>query len=122
MILSSVFWIVALVVVGIPFVMFLFLKVHHTLDRICVRHARRYCEKKGLKVSRFRWQPAFDKTGVKTESTLVQLDGLDAQKQRKLVVILVWPFGVRKIVSDETYPDSYDKEWTLDKHTNSTRV
>ena len=48
---------------------------------------------------------------LKTESTRVQLDCFDAQGQRRLVLLLVWPFGVRKLLSDEIYPESYDSEW-----------
>jgi len=48
---------------------------------------------------------------LKTESTRVQLDCFDAQRQRRLVLLLVWPFGVRKLLSDEIYPESYDSEW-----------
>jgi hypothetical protein len=33
---------------------------------------------------------------------LVQLDCFDARKERRLVLLLVWPFGVRKLVSDES--------------------
>jgi hypothetical protein len=47
---------------------------------------------------------------VKTESTPVQLDCFVAQHQRKLVSLLVWPFGVRKLISDEKYPESLDDE------------
>ena len=53
----------------------------------------------------------FVEAGYKTESTLVQLDCLDSQGRRKLVLLLVWPFGVRRLVSDEIYPDFYDEQW-----------
>lgn len=105
---------IVLVVLGIPALIYLLWVVHCTLDRICVRHARRFCKQHGFEIRRVRWQPAFDPSGgkrVKTESTLVQLDCLDAQKQRRLVLLLVWPFGVRKIVSDEKYPETYDEQW-----------
>lgn len=101
----------ALVVFGIPALLYLVWVVHCALDRVCVRHARRFCRRIGLEVSRVRWQMAFEKTGVKTEFTLVQLDCVDAQKRRKLVLLLVWPFGVRKLVSEEEYPESYDEQW-----------
>jgi len=48
---------------------------------------------------------------VKTEFSLVQLDCFNNQKQRRLVLLLVWPFGVRKLVSDEAYPINYDEKW-----------
>ena len=101
-------------VVLIPVSMYLFVIVHRTLDRIIVRHARRFCSHRGLEINRVRWQPAFEPLNgkrVKTESTLVQLDCFDAQSQRRLVLILAWPFGVRKLVSEEIYPESYDLEW-----------
>ena len=107
-------WIILAVAVYIPFSLYLFWVVHCTLDRIIVKHARRFCCRRGLEISRVRWQPQFEPSGVKrvkTESTLVQLDCLDGQKQRRLVLVLAWPFGVRKLVSDEIYPESYDSQW-----------
>ena len=90
--------------------------IHCTLDRVCVKHARRFCKRHGLEVSRVRWQMEFERRpdgrrGVKTEFTLVQLDCLDGQKQRRLVLLRVWPLGVRKLVSDEIYAESYDSQW-----------
>ena len=96
---------------GIPAFLYLFWFVHCTLGRICVRHARGFCIRRGWAVQRARWQTAFDRSGVKTEFTLVQLDCLDTQKQRALVLLLVWPFGVRKLVSDERYPEPYSEQW-----------
>jgi hypothetical protein len=93
--------------------------VHCTLNRICARHARRFCRRHGLEVSRVRWQIEFERRpdgrrGVKTEFTLVQLDCLDSQKQRRLVLLRVWPLGVRKMLSNEKYPESYDEQWPKD--------
>jgi len=113
--LHTLFLLVA-VVLAVPLVLYLFWFVHCTLDRICVSHARRFCRQRGLEISRFRWQPAFQSSSgrrVKTESTLVQLDCLDAQKQRRLILLLVWPFSVRKLISDEKYPESCDEQWPL---------
>jgi hypothetical protein len=101
-------------VVAIPALVYLLWVVHCTLDRVCVRHAKRFCRQHGLEICRVRCQPAFEPSGgkrVKTESTLVQLDCFDAQKQRRLVLLLVWPFGVHKLVSDEIYPETYDSQW-----------
>ena len=106
--------IIAGYVVAIPALAYLLWVVHCTLDRVIVRHARRFCSRHGLEISRVRWQPAFEPSGgkrVKTEFTLVWLDCFDAQRQRRLVLLLVWPFGVRKLVSDEIYPESYDSQW-----------
>ena len=103
--------VVALVVVGVPALVYLLWVVHCTLDRVCMRHARRFCGRSGLDIRRVRCQPAFKPSGVKTEFTLVQLDCFDARKQRRLVLLLVWPFGVRKLVSDEEYPESYGSQW-----------
>lgn len=109
--MTRVVIIVTLVALGIPALLYLLWGVHCALDRVCVNHARRFCRRNRLEIARFRWQPAFDQTGVKTESTLVQLDCLDTQRQRKLLLLSVWPFGVRKVVSDEKYPESYDEQW-----------
>lgn len=89
---------------------------HHILNRICASHARRFCRRHGLDVRRVRWQIEFERRpdgrrGVKTEYTLVQLDCLDSQKQRRLVLLRVWLFGVRKLLSDEKYPEPYDEQW-----------
>ena len=89
----------------------LFVIVHRVMDYCCVSHARGFCGRKGFDVRRLRWQPAFDKSGVKTELTLVQLDCLNAQKERRLVLLLVFPFCVRKLLSDEKYPESDDLNW-----------
>jgi hypothetical protein len=103
--------ILALVALGIPAFIYLFWGVHCALDYCCVRHARRFCRRNGLEICRLRWQPAFEPSGVKTESTLIQLDCFDDQKQRRLVLLLVWPLGIRKMLSDEKYPESYDELW-----------
>ncbi len=107
-------WIILAVAVYIPLSLYLFYVVHFGLGRLCVRYARKFCKRRGLEVSRARWQPDFelsDGKRLKTEFTQVQLDCLDVQKQRRLVLILAWPFGVRKLVSDEIYPESYDGQW-----------
>jgi hypothetical protein len=119
LIMMRVLCILALVVLGIPAIAYLFWGVHCAMDYCCVRHARRYCRKKGFGICRLRCQPAFEHSGVKTEFTLVQLDCLDTQKQRKLLLLLVWPFGVRKVVSEEKYPESYDEQWSQQKANNS---
>jgi hypothetical protein len=101
-------------VVAIPALLYLAWVVHYALDRVCVRHARRFCRRRGLEIRRVRWQPAFRSSGgkrVKTEFTLVQLDCFGAQKQRRLVLLAVWPFGVRELISDEIYPESYESQW-----------
>ena len=105
--------ILALIAVGVPALMYCFWIVHRTLDCLCVGHARCFCKRNCLKILRVRWRPEFEPSGVKTESTLVQLDCRDAGEQRRLVLLKVWPFGFRKIVSDEAYPEVYDKQWPL---------
>lgn len=109
--MSRLFWILAFAVVGVPALVYLLWVVHLSLDRVCVRHARRFCGRSGLEIRRVRRQPQFEASGVKTEFTLFQLDCLNAQKQRRLILLSVWPFGVRKTISDEPYPDSYDAQW-----------
>jgi hypothetical protein len=105
--------IIAAGVVGIPTILYAFWLTHIMLGRLCMRHARRFCRHGGLEVRKSRWQPEFERSGagVKTEFTLVQLDCLNAQKQRRLILLSVWPFGVRKSISDEPYPDSYESQW-----------
>jgi hypothetical protein len=103
--------VLAIVVLGLPGIVFLLYFVHCALDRCCVKHARKFCRRKGLEVLRSRACMAFDNSGVKTEFTIVELDCIDGQKQRKLIRLLVWVFGVRKVLLDEIYPDSHDEQW-----------
>ena len=84
---------------------------HRFLGHLCVVHARRYCHRSGLKPCRFRWQPEFDRSGMKKEATLVQLECLDVAKERRLILLSVCPFGVRSLVSNEPYAPSYDVHW-----------
>ena len=114
-VLSTIFGIVGFVIFSIALGYLLWV-VHRILDRVCVRHARRFCKRHGLEVSRVRWQMEFERRsdgrrGAKTEFTLVQLDCFDSQKQRRLVLLRVWPLGVRKLISDEIYPESCDSQW-----------
>ncbi|MFO0887675.1 MAG: hypothetical protein U0790_00865 [Isosphaeraceae bacterium] len=48
---------------------------------------------------------------MKTEFTLVQLDCTDSRGERRLVHLLVWLFGIRRLVRDEAYPDTSEDEW-----------
>ena len=112
LVISIIGWIICLI--SVPLTLYLGFVVHCKLDQICVWHAKKFCNQHRLEVSRVRWQPAFTGSGgkrVKTESTLVQLDCCDDQNLRRLVLILVWPFGVRKMVSNEKYPESLDDQW-----------
>ena len=109
--MTSILIIVALAIAGIPAIVYALWVTHLLLGRLCVGHAQRFCRRKGLEFCRARWQPEFDPSGIKTEFTLVQVDCFDARKQRRLLLLSVWPFGVRRTVIDEPYPDSYDSQW-----------
>jgi len=101
----------ALVVAGIPALLYVFWVTHILLGRLCVWHARRFCGRSGWVFRRARWRPEFDVDGCKTEFTRVQVDCLDAGKQRRLLELSVWPLGIRKLVSDGPYPDALDTPW-----------
>jgi hypothetical protein len=47
---------------------------------------------------------------VKTEFSIVEMDCLDAQKERKLIRLLIWIFGIRKALIDD-YPESATENW-----------
>jgi hypothetical protein len=79
----------------------LFPFVHVGLQHLCVLHARRYCRRRGLTPIRSRSGTAFDASGMKTEYTVVELDCRDTNGNTKRVRLLVWVFGVRKILEDE---------------------
>jgi len=109
--MSHILLIIAFTMVGIPTVLYLFWITHIQLDRLCIKHARRFCIRSGLEFRRARWQPEFDSPGIKTEFTLVQIDCFNLEKQRRLILLSVWPFGVRKTISNEPYPDDDDSQW-----------
>ena len=119
--MTRVVLIVAFVGLAVPVSIYLAWFVHCTLDRCCVGHARRFCRKKGLEVRRSRARIAFEESVEKTEFTIVELDCLDGQKQRKLIRLLVWVFGVRQVLDDEIYPDSYDEKWPQAKDDGKSR-
>src|SRR4051794_5948185 len=96
---------------GIPALIGLLWSVHRAMDFVCICHVRRFCGRYKLEVHLARCQPAFDSSGIKTESSVVQLECLDEQKRRRLVLLLATPFGIRKLVSNEEYPASYDEHW-----------
>jgi len=55
---------------------------HIAIEYCCLIHTRRYCRKNGLDILRFRLRPELDSSGMKTESTLVDLDCLDRGRRR----------------------------------------
>lgn len=89
--------------------------IHLLLNYHCLWHARRFCGRNGLEIRRSRWRPAFEPSGIKTEFTLVELDCVDIQRQRRLVRLLVWAFGIHKVLTDGSYPDSFDEQWPKDE-------
>jgi hypothetical protein len=112
--LSTILVVLGLVIFSIV-IIYIAGVVHRILNSVCVWHAERFCQRHGLAVSRVRWQVEFERRsdstrGVKTENTLVQLDCLNDQKECRLVLLQVWPLGVRKLLSDEQYPESYDNQ------------
>ncbi len=106
----SSFEITAIVVAGILAIPLLWW-VHCGLERHYVRLARRFCIKRGLTPIRWNCGPAFDDTGVKTEFSIVEFDCDHLNEGRKYVRLLVWIFGVRKVLIVEPY---------LEKHNNET--
>ena len=84
--------------------------VHRALNVICIMYARAFCRRGRLDVRRWRAGPEFQ-SGVKTEFTIVELDCLDYQRRRRLIRLVVWIFGIRKVLNNEAYPDSYDEQW-----------
>ena len=101
---SGIFVMIAMGIAVLPAFYF----VHRTLEYCYFLHARRFCRKHGFKPGRWRCGPAFDKTGIKTEFTILEIDCVDVQGQRKLIRLLIWIFGIRKVLADEKYPESLD--------------
>jgi hypothetical protein len=113
-VMAQVFLVLAIVALSIPALVYLFWFVHRFLESVCMGHAKRYCKNRGFDVRRIRCQPAFGPSGAKLESSLVQLDCFNNKGQRRLILLLVWPFGVRKVISVEKYDDDHLKQWPMD--------
>jgi hypothetical protein len=99
----SEIWVYLLIAIAAVPMMY---SVHLGMNRICRWHARTHCAKNHLQILSWKIYPAFDPSGVKTEFTLVEVDCLDAQKQRQFVRLLVWPFGIRRILASEAWDSS----------------
>lgn len=106
------FWILVCILAAVPAFVYLFWTVHRMLNRICMWHARKFCRRSGLRVRRMRCQPAFEDSGTKTEYTLVLVDCENGEQERRLVLLLTWPFGVKAVLSDEVYTDSFEEYWS----------
>ena len=107
---ASALQVILIITVGVLFIPLSY-AVHCGLNYCYRAYARRFCRKKGLEMVRGRCRPAFDESGTKTEFTIFELDCLDAQKQRRLLRLLIWIFGVRRMLSNEKYPESHDEQW-----------
>jgi hypothetical protein len=92
---------IVIIVVAAVIALPAFYFIHRGLEYCYLLHARRFCRKNGLELVRWRCGPEFDASGVKTEFTILELDCLDVQKQQKLVRLLVWIFGIRRVLSDD---------------------
>ncbi len=103
----------AVLAIGFPIIQ-LFLCVHRGLEHCYLWFGSRFCKKRGLAVSRSRCGPTFIGR-VKTEYSIVELDCADPQKGKTLVRLLVWIFGIRKVLSIEPFPEKYwDSSRTLE--------
>ncbi len=88
----------------------LFVFVHVWLERCYLAYARRYCKRHGYAVSRYRCGPLFDKDGIKTEYSLVEIDCLDRNQRHTLLRLKVWAFGVRQVLSVDDFPKEQEHE------------
>lgn len=105
---KSITTIVAIVACVLALPLFVF--VHVWLERCYVAYACRYCKKHGYVVSRNRCGPLFDKDGIKTESSLVEIDCRDQHQRRVLLRLKVWAFGVRQVLSSGDFPPEQENE------------
>ena len=96
------------VVVLTPFLIYI---VHRLLNVLYLIYAKRFCEKNGFRPVRWRIGMAFNTRGIKTEYSIVQLDCVDSQNQKRFVSLLVWAFGIRKVVKNEAYAESCPEDW-----------
>jgi hypothetical protein len=94
---------IAIIVAGV-LALPLFVFVHLWLERCYLAYAWRYCKKHGYATSRVRCGPLFDKDGIKTEYSLVEIDCRDPHQRRILLRLKVWVFGVRQVLSSGDFP------------------
>lgn len=101
----------AVLVLGLPIIVSGWY-VHRALEYSCLWLGRRSCRKRGLAVLRSRCGSAYHGR-VKTEYSIVEFDCAHPQQGRILARLLVWVFGIRKVLSVEPFPDKYwDKSET----------
>lgn len=86
----------------------MYVLVHRGVNYCCLVHASRFCRRNNFELTRWRCRYEFDRSGVKTESTVVELDCLDASGERRLLRLRVWLFGVRSMLSNEPYAEPED--------------
>jgi hypothetical protein len=103
---------VFLIMVG-ALTFFLMYPIHCGLNCVYLVYAKRFCKMNGLSPVRWRIGMAFNTKGVKTEFSIVQLDCVDSQNQKRFVSLLVWAFGIRKVIKNETYAESCPEDWPL---------
>ena len=83
--------------------------VHRGLHYCYLCHAKRFCRENNLILNGWKCSPAFDDTGLKTEFTLVELDCLDDQMNRRLVRLSISLLGIHKVVANEVFPSQSPK-------------
>ena len=90
-----------LVLVGGPLCFYLMYAVHVALEQYgYIPYAKRYCRRHGLAPTRWRCRPEF-KHGLKTESSIVELQCQGRDRQEHVVELLVWFLGVRAVLRVE---------------------
>lgn len=99
------------VILLIPCTIYLFWLVHRSLENYCyVPHARKWCRRNGLEPRSWKCEIALDKSGVKSELSIVELECIDGNGQRRLVRLLVWLTGVKVVLSIEPPMDEPDDD------------
>jgi hypothetical protein len=98
-----ILWSLLIIVVGLCAILSLAL-VHWGLQQLYLFYARRFCQKVGLTPLHSRSGPAFDVFGMKTEFTIVEVECRNADQSIKIIRLLVWIFGVRRVLKPEQPP------------------
>jgi len=78
--------------------------VHCGLERWYLRLAHRFCQKRGVTISRSYCERANNVTSW-TEYFIVKLDCIHPQEGRQLIILLVSVFGVRDVLSIGPFPE-----------------
>jgi hypothetical protein len=96
---------VVAVLLGLILMFFVFCLVHFLLYYYFLIYALLFCSRNRYTLQKWKCGMALDMEGIKTESTVFELDCLDAEKQPRFVRLVSGFFGIRELLVDEGHSE-----------------